>query len=88
MGKKILLIVAVLILLTGCVTIEIKEETTGIRYLQDSAYFNGYYVDKDSCVEYINYANYQQVSITPRFNQDGTLKFNDICIASSGVSNE
>lgn len=76
--KKILLIVPVLFL-TGCGAEPIDGEDTNnfTYYIQDSLYYD-FYIDKETCVEYIKEITHD--SLTPRLNSDGTLKLNEICI--------
>lgn len=75
--KKILLIIAIL-LLTGCNS-ESSEEIINTNYMQDSMQFN-FRVDKETCVEYIEYDGSYSGNLTPRLNSDGTLKQNEECL--------
>lgn len=79
--KKILLLIIIIILLTGCGTESInkKHETNDTYYIQDSLNFD-FYVDKETCVEYIIFNGGYRGGITPRLNADGTLKLNKICL--------
>ena len=74
--KKILLLIIFILLLTGCGAEPINEAS---YYIQDSAKFS-FYVDKNTCVEYIIYQNGYQGGITSRLNTDGTLKLNETCL--------
>ena len=79
--KKFLLLVIIIILLTGCgaESINEKHETNDTYYIQDSLNFD-FYVDKETCVEYIIFNGGYRGGITPRLNADGTLKLNKICL--------
>lgn len=79
--KKFLLLVIIIILLTGCgaESINKKHETNDTYYIQDSLNFD-FYVDKETCVEYIIFNGGYRGGITPRLNADGTLKLNKICL--------
>lgn len=79
--KKFLLLVIIIILLTGCgaESINKKHETNDTYYIQDSLNFY-FYVDKETCVEYIIFNGGYHGGITPRLNADGTLKLNKICL--------
>ena len=73
--KKILLLILVIIL-TGC-----KEESTSekVKNMQNSSAFM-FYVDRESCVEYILFINYEKVGLSPRYSADGSIKLNEICV--------
>lgn len=79
--KKFLLLVIIIILLTGCgaESINKKHETNDTYYIQDSLNFD-FYVDKETCVEYIIFNGGYRGGTTPRLNADGTLKLNKICL--------
>ena len=79
--KKFLLLVIIIILLTGCgaESINKKHETNDTYYIQDSLNFD-FYVDKETCIEYIIFNGGYRGGITPRLNADGTLKLNKICL--------
>ena len=79
--KKFLLLVIIIILLTGCGAepINKKHETNDTYYIQDSLNFD-FYVDKETCVEYIIFNGGNHGGITLRLNADGTLKLNKICL--------
>ena len=75
--KKILILISVL-LLTGCY-VETTEATPKVRYIQNYGKFE-YYVDKETCVEYIEYDGSYSGNLTPRLNADGTPMLNEICL--------
>ncbi len=79
--KKILLLIIFILLLTGCGAEPISKTETKILtyYIQDSMNFD-FYVDKESCIEYIIFSGRYKGGITPRLNTDGTLKLNEICL--------
>lgn len=83
--KKILLVIVSIMLLTGCGAEPItKTEARNLTYyIQDSIDFN-FYVDKETCVEYILFSGLKKGNITPRLNDDGTLKLNEICLKDKG----
>ena len=81
--KKLILLLAPVLLLTGCDGCDselIEEETiTNTYYLQDKMQFE-FFIDKETCVEYIEYDGSYSGTLTPRLNADGTLKLNEICL--------
>lgn len=79
--KKILLVIVPIMLLTGCGAEPISKDNNNETsyYIQDSIKFS-FYVDKNTCIEYIIYRNNYQGGITPRLNTDGTLKLNETCL--------
>lgn len=82
MKKFLLLIITItIILLIGCGAepVNKKQETNDAYYIQDKLDF-GFYVDKETCVEYILFHGSYKGGITPRLNADGTLKLNKICL--------
>ena len=83
--KKILLLIISILLLTGCGAEPINEDNNNETsyYIQDSIIFS-FYVDKNTCIEYIIYRNGHQGGITPRLNTDNTLRLNKICLKGKG----
>ena len=79
--KKILLLIILILLLTGCGAEPISEDNNnGVSYyMQDSTKFS-FYVDKNTCVEYIIYKSGYKGGIIPRLNANGTLKLNETCL--------
>lgn len=79
--KKILLLIISILLLTGCGIEPISEDNNNETsyYIQDSIKFD-FYVDKNTCVEYIIFSGGYKGGITPRLNTDGTLKLNETCL--------
>lgn len=79
--KKILLLIILTLLLTGCGAEPISEDNNNETsyYIQDSAKFR-FYVDKNTCAEYIIFNGVYRGGITPRLNTDGTLKLNETCL--------
>lgn len=79
--KKILLLIIFILLLTGCGIEPISEDNNNETsyYIQDSIKFD-FYVDKNTCVEYIIFSGGYKGGITSRLNTDGTLKLNEICL--------
>ena len=79
--KKILLLIISILLLTGCGIEPISEDSNNETsyYIQDSIKFD-FYVDKNTCVEYIIFSGGYKGGITPRLNTDGTLKLNETCL--------
>lgn len=73
--KKIILI-AILILVMGCnIEAECAEK---VRYIQSYGKF-GFYVDKETCVEYVRYFD---TSLSVRYNGDGTIRLNKECLVN------
>ena len=79
--KKIILLLIPVLLLTGCGAKSINENEINNKsyYIQDSMSFD-FYVDKESCVEYVVFQCTYKGGITPRLNADNTLKLNEICL--------
>lgn len=79
--KKILLLIVPVLFLTGCGAepIEEKETKNYAYYMQDSRSFE-FYVDKKTCVEYIEYDGGYSGNLIPRLNADGTLILNENCL--------
>lgn len=65
-------------LLTGCGAEPIRDNETSY-YIQDSINFD-FYVDKETCIEYIIFWGDYKGGITPRLNTDNTLRLNKICL--------
>lgn len=75
--KKILLLIILTLLLTGCGAEPIsKTDSNNTYYIQDSSTYD-FYINKETCVEYI-YRSYGY--FIPRLNADGTLKLNETCL--------
>lgn len=83
--KKMLLLIIPTLFLTGCGAEPIsKTETKNLTYyIQDSMNFD-FYIDKETCIEYIIFSGGYKGGITPRLNTDGTLKLNEICLKYKG----
>lgn len=79
--KKILLLIILTLFLTGCGAEPISEDNNNETsyYIQGSIKFR-FYVDKNTCIEYIIYRSGYKGGITPRLNTDGTLKLNETCL--------
>lgn len=78
------LVLAIVLLLTGCGadTVNNDDESKDnyeIYYMQESYSFN-FYVDKETCVEYIVFQGSYKGSVITRLNSDGTLKLNKNCL--------
>ena len=63
--KKILLLITLILLLSGC----------SIESVRNPQMVN--YVDEDTCVIYLTR---YEAGITPMYNQDGTLKLDKECL--------
>lgn len=83
--KKIILLLTLGLLLTGCGAEPISKTETknSTYYIQDSMNFD-FYIDKETCIEYIIFSGGYKGGITPRLNTDGTLKLNEICLKYKG----
>lgn len=81
--KKIILLLIPILLLTGCGAKPINEDKGTGYYMQDSMNFD-FYVDKETCVEYIVYKGGYRGGLTPRLNVDNTLKSNETCLKNRG----
>lgn len=78
--KKLILLAIPVLLLTGCRAEPIEKDTNNYTYyIQDSEYFD-FYIDKETCIEYIKYVSAYKGGITPRLNADGTPMLNEKCL--------
>lgn len=70
--------------LTGCGAEPISKTETknSTYYIQDSMNFD-FYVDKETCVEYVVFKGGYKGGITPRLNRDGTPLLNEKCLKES-----
>lgn len=81
--KKIILLLTLGLLLAGCGAKPINEDKGTGYYMQDSMSFD-FYVDKETCVEYIVYKGGYKGGLTPRLKADNTLKSNETCLKNRG----
>ena len=83
MMKKIILVLAALLLVcgsAGCITEEETEEKVSpdVYILRDETpHYIFVYVDEYTGVEYLIYDGYHSGGVCPRYNADGTLKINE-----------
>lgn len=76
--KKICLILILVLLLCGCEKNKENEYSEGSYYIGNRFTL---YVDEETCVEYFVSNGTSSIGIvTPKYNQDGTLKLNKKCI--------
>lgn len=79
------LVLAIVLLLTGCGADTVNDDDAEskdnyeIYYIQEYYAFD-FYVDKETCVEYIVFQGSYKGGLTPRLNDDGTLKLNKNCL--------
>lgn len=80
------LVLAIVLLLTGCGADTVNnnnnvenKDNYEANYMQEYRSFN-FYVDEETCVEYIVSHDTYEGGITPRLNDDGTLKLNKNCL--------
>lgn len=74
------LVLAIVLLLTGCGADTVNNNIENKdNYMQEYYSFN-FYVDEETCVEYIVFHDTYKGGITPRLNDDGTLKLNKNCL--------
>lgn len=79
MMKKIFILMIPILFITGCVMAPIDANgENSTLYMQDSRFFS-FYVDKDTCIEYIYDVNDGGVLI-PRLNRDGLPLLNEKCL--------
>lgn len=78
--KKLLILPLLLLLVTGC-NISTNNETEGNELNKNDIYF---YIDENTCVEYIVYDGWYSGRITPRLNRDGTIMLNEECLNKKG----
>lgn len=83
--KKFLLLIISILFLTGCGAEPISDNETNETsyYIQDSINFD-FYVDKETCVEYIIFRGAYKGGLTSRLNADNTLKLNETCLEDKG----
>lgn len=75
--KKIILVLVVIILLTGCTS---KDEITYSKYTFETI------VDKETCVEYYASAGYYNAgTVSVKYNADGTIKLNKECLKGDDI---
>ena len=82
MKKKLIigLILCIAMLgLTGCGAKPISESKNNTYYMRESTVFD-FYVDKETCVEYIVFRGYNKGNVISRLNIDGTIKLNENCL--------
>ena len=75
--KMILLVIGITILTSGC------EVTSGVNEYTTSNVFGDFYIytDTETCVEYfVSKGSYNRGNFQPRYNVDGTLKLNEVCV--------
>lgn len=73
---RLLTILIPLILLCGCKVLADKRYSN--VNLSSDLYI---YTDEDTCVQYfVSNGFYNSGNVSPRFNQDGTLKLNEECV--------
>lgn len=82
------LVLAIVLLLTGCGADTVNNNVENkdnyeANYMQDHNSFN-FYVDEETCVEYIVFHDTYKGGIAPRLKFDGTLKLNESCLKKSG----
>ncbi len=78
------LVLAIVLLLTGCGADTVNNNVENkdnyeANYMQEYHSFN-FYIDEETCVEYIVFHDTYKGGITPRLNDDGTLKLNENCL--------
>lgn len=78
------LVLAIVLLLTGCGADTVNNNVENkdnyeANYMQEYHSFN-FYVDEETCVEYIVFHDTYKGGITPRLKFDGTLKLNKNCL--------
>lgn len=78
--KKLFILPLLLLLVTGC-NISTNNETEGNELNKNDIYF---YIDENTCVEYIVYDGWYSGGITPRLNRDGTIMLNEECLNKKG----
>lgn len=78
--KKLLILPLLLLLVTGC-SVDVNDETESTKVNNTDIYF---YIDENTCVEYIVYDGWYSGGITPRLNRDGTIMLNEECLNKKG----
>ena len=74
------LVLAIVLLLTGCGADTVNDNVENKdNYMQEYHSFN-FYVDAETCVEYIVFHDTYKGGLTPRLNDDSTLKLNENCL--------
>lgn len=71
MKNKIIVLVIMILMMCGC-----KSNTVS----SDDDFEIDIYTDSKTCVEYLEYYEYQAGGLTVRYNTDGTIKLNKDCM--------
>lgn len=82
------LVLTIVLLITGCGVDTVNDDAESennyeVKYMQEYYGFD-FYVDKETCVEYILFQGTYKGSLTPRLNSNGTLKLNENCLKGKG----
>ena len=76
MKNKVLVLILILILCGCSMEKQVNDYTTAEAF--DVFYIH---TDEETCVEYfVSYSSYNQGNFSPRYNADGTLKLNEVCV--------
>ena len=83
-AMRMMVLIFGVLFLTGCGAEPISKTETknSTYYIQDSMNFD-FYVDKETCIEYIIFSGSYKGGITPRLNADGTPLLNEKCLKES-----
>lgn len=71
MKNKIIVLVIIILMICGC-----ENNTVS----SDDDFRIDVYTDSKTCVEYLEYYEYQAGGLTVRYNADGTIKLNKECM--------
>lgn len=71
MKNKIIVLVIIVLMMCGC-----ENNTVS----SDDDFNIDIYTDSKTCVEYLEYYEYQAGGLTVRYNTDGTIKLNKDCM--------
>ncbi len=71
MKNKIIVLVIMVLMMCGC-----ENNTVS----SDDDFNIDIYTDSKTCVEYLEYYEYQAGGLTVRYNADGTIKLNKDCM--------
>lgn len=78
------LVLTIVLLITGCGVDTVNDDAESennyeVKYMQEYYSFD-FYVDKETCVEYIVFKSQNKGNVIPRLNSDGTIKLNENCL--------
>lgn len=74
--KKIILLIVSILVITGC---DSRIDNQEKKYIQDNVGYS-VVIDKETCVEYIEFVGYYKKALSVRLNADGKPIVNEKCL--------